>query len=154
MCNLGTPATPDAKGVRDFLAAFLSDQRVVELPRALWLPLLYGFILPIRSRKVARAYQDIWWEEGSPLQVITRRQCERLGDSLSSHNIDVRYALAYSQPSLASVIQSLQDDGVERILIVPLYPQYSATTTASIYDQTSLSNILILLTNGIELEEI
>ncbi|MFK7732525.1 MAG: ferrochelatase [Pseudomonadales bacterium] len=137
LCNLGTPSAPTAKGVRQFLAPFLGDQRVVELPKILWFPILYGIILPIRSKRVARAYQEIWWEGGSPLKVITERQCEKLSQNLSSANVRVAYALTYSEPSLADTIDSMRDEGIDRILILPLYPQYSATTTASIYDQVA-----------------
>ncbi len=137
LCNLGTPAAPTAKAVRQFLAPFLGDQRVVELPRVVWYPILYGIILPIRSKRVARAYQQIWWDGGSPLKVITERQCEKLSQAVSSSDIRVAYALTYSEPSLADTIDSMRDEGIDKILILPLYPQYSATTTASIYDQVA-----------------
>ncbi|MEM8499633.1 MAG: ferrochelatase [Pseudomonadota bacterium] len=137
LCNLGTPSAPTAKGVRQFLAPFLSDQRVVELPKVLWYPILYGIILPIRSKRVARAYQEIWWEGGSPLKVITERQCEKLGEDLSGTDIHVAYALTYSNPSLANTIELMRSQGIDKILVLPLYPQFSATTTASIYDQVA-----------------
>lgn len=135
LCNLGTPSSPTAKGVRQFLAPFLGDQRVVELPKFLWYPILYGIILPIRSKRVAHAYQQIWWEGGSPLKVITERQCEKLNAEFSKADLRVSYALTYSEPLLAEVLDSMRDEGIDKILILPLYPQYSATTTASIYDQ-------------------
>lgn len=137
LCNLGTPSAPTAKAVREFLAPFLGDQRVVELPRFLWYPILYGIILPLRSKRVARAYHEIWWESGSPLKVITERQCEKLTQDLSSADIQVAYALTYSKPYLAETIDSMRGEGIDKILILPLYPQYSATTTASIYDQVA-----------------
>ncbi len=137
LCNLGTPTAPTAKAVRQFLAPFLGDQRVVELPRILWYPILYGIILPIRSKRVARAYHEIWWEGGSPLKVITERQCEKLRRDLSGADIRVAYALTYSEPLLADTIDLMRSEGIDKILILPLYPQYSATTTASIYDQVA-----------------
>ncbi len=135
LCNLGTPSAPTAKAVRQFLAPFLSDQRVVELPRILWYPILYGIILPIRSKRVAHAYQQIWWDGGSPLKVITERQCEKLKLALTNTGTEVAYALTYSEPVLSDAVDSMRSKGIDKILVLPLYPQYSATTTASIYDQ-------------------
>lgn len=137
LCNLGTPSAPTAKAVRQFLAPFLGDQRVVELPKVLWYPILYGIILPIRSKRVARAYNEIWWEGGSPLKVITERQCAKLKKELAGTGTEVTYALTYSEPALSDTIESMRDNGIDKILLLPLYPQYSATTTASLYDQTA-----------------
>src|SRR5690349_19836412 len=134
LCNLGTPdaATPDA--VRRYLAEFLSDPRVVEIPRAAWLPILYGAILPLRSRQSAQKYQKIWTPEGSPLKVWTERQARRLQGWLGehAHTVAVAYAMRYGNPSIASQLDALKSRGVRRILILPCYPQYSGTTTASI----------------------
>ena len=139
LVNLGTPSAPTRKAVAQFLKAFLSDPRVVEAPRWLWLPLLRGVIIPRRSRKAAQAYQKIWWPEGSPLRVISEQQVEALQQSL-----DVRLgatapkvvkACTYGSPSLADQVESLTSQGVEKFIIIPLYPQYSCSTTASIWDQ-------------------
>lgn len=135
LCNLGTPDSATPAGVKKFLAPFLGDQRVVELPRLLWWPILYGIILPLRSRKVAKAYAEIWWEEGSPLKVITQRQAQGLQQRLADLPVTVTYAMSYSQPGIATTLAQLQSDGVEKVCVLPLYPQYSATTTASIVDQ-------------------
>ncbi len=135
LCNLGTPLQPTPRGVRNFLAPFLSDQRVVELPRVLWLPLLYGLILPLRSRRVAKAYAAIWTEKGSPLQAMTERQCELLAQLYRDEELSVAFAMTYGKPVLAEVVSDMQQQGIEDIVVLPLYPQYSATTTASLYDQ-------------------
>ena len=136
LCNLGTPDAPTAPAVRRYLAEFLSDPRVVEIPRAVWLPLLYGVILPLRSSKSAAKYATIWTPEGSPLKLWTERQAKRLQGWLGEHGHRVRvgYAMRYGSPSIASELEALADTGAERILIVPAYPQYSGTTTASVID--------------------
>jgi ferrochelatase len=136
LCNLGTPDAPTAPAVRRYLAEFLSDPRVVEIPRALWLPLLHGVILPFRSGKSAAKYATIWTEEGSPLRTWTARQAKLLQGWLGEHGhqVVVRYAMRYGQPSIGAQLDALKSEGVDRILIVPAYPQYSGTTTASIID--------------------
>ena len=136
LCNLGTPDAPTAPAVRRYLAEFLSDPRVVEIPRAAWLPLLYGVILPLRSSKSAAKYASIWTPEGSPLKLWTERQAKRLQGWLGEHGHRVRvaYAMRYGQPSIASQLQALADAGASRILVLPAYPQYSGTTTASVID--------------------
>ena len=136
LCNLGTPDEPTAPAVRRYLAEFLSDPRVVEIPRALWLPLLYGVILPFRSSKSAAKYQTIWTPEGSPLKVWTERQAKRLQGWLGEHGhlVSVAYAMRYGQPSIASQLDALTAAGATRILILSAYPQYSGTTTASVID--------------------
>jgi ferrochelatase len=118
--------------VRRYLAEFLSDPRVVELPRWLWLPVLHGFILRTRPRKSAEKYAAIWTNEGSPLAVHTRRQAQLLGKTLSDRAIRVTYAMRYGQPSIQEGLQQLADCG-ERV-VLPLYPQYSRSTTLSIRD--------------------
>ncbi len=135
-CNLGTPDEPTAPALRRYLAEFLSDPRVVEIPRLLWLVILYGIILQIRPKKSAAKYASIWMPEGSPLKVWTEKQAALLGDALSSkgHQVEVRYAMRYGNPSIASQLDQLKEAGVNRVLILPAYPQFSATTTASVCD--------------------
>ena len=136
LCNLGTPDAPTAPAVRRYLAEFLSDPRVVEIPRAVWLPLLHGVILPLRSAKSAAKYATIWTPEGSPLKLWTERQAKRLQGWLGEHGHRVRvaYAMRYGSPSIARELEALANAGADRILIVPAYPQYSGTTTASVID--------------------
>jgi ferrochelatase len=135
-CNLGTPDEPTPAAVRRYLAEFLSDPRVVEIPRAAWLPLLYGLILPLRSGKSAAKYATIWTPDGSPLKLWTDKQAKLLQGWLGEHGhrVKVRYALRYGSPSIASQLDALKAEGATRILIVPAYPQYSGTTTASLVD--------------------
>ncbi|GAB3101272.1 ferrochelatase [Pseudomaricurvus hydrocarbonicus] len=133
--NLGTPAKPTAKEVRRFLAEFLGDRRVVELPRALWWPILYGIILPFRAPRVAKLYEEIWQAEGSPLKVITEKQALALQSKFDKQEVLVTYAMTYGNPKMEQRVAELEAEGVDSILVLPLYPQYSATTTAAIYDQ-------------------
>ena len=137
LVNLGTPASPTTRDVRHFLRIFLSDPRVVNLPRLLWLPILYGIILPLRSAKVARLYQQIWWADGSPLKVITQRQTTKLAAMLAHEKLHnpVRYAMVYGEPSLKTVINELKDRGTKQVAVLPLYPQYCSATTGSVIDQ-------------------
>jgi len=136
LCNLGTPDEPTPPAVRRYLAEFLSDPRVVEIPRALWLPLLHGVILPRRARASAAKYASIWTPEGSPLKVWTERQAKRLQGWLGEHGhkVAVAYAMRYGNPSIASQLDALKAAGATRILVLPAYPQYSGTTTASVVD--------------------
>ena len=135
-CNLGTPDEPTAPALRRYLAEFLSDQRVVEIPRLLWLAILHGIILRIRPKKSAAKYASIWMPEGSPLKVWTERQSRLLGRELAKmgHLVEARYAMRYGNPSIASQLDLLKEQGITRVLIMPAYPQYSATTTASVFD--------------------
>ena len=135
-CNLGTPDEPTAPALRRYLAEFLSDQRVVEIPRLVWLAILHGVILRIRPKKSAAKYASIWMPEGSPLKVWTQKQSELLGTKLQAmgHHVQVHYAMRYGNPSIAAQLELLKADGVTRVLIMPAYPQYSATTTASVFD--------------------
>ena len=139
LVNLGTPERADAKSVRKFLREFLSDPRVVEIPRPIWWLILNGFILPFRPNRVAHAYQSIWTEEGSPLKVITERLAAKLQSTLLREQGEkapkVVAAYSYGDQSIAKQVKLLGDAGVDRFLLLPLYPQYSATTTGSIYDQ-------------------
>ena len=135
--NLGTPAAPTTAAVRRYLAAFLSDARVVELPRWLWLPILHAVILRLRPRRSAAAYRKIWTEDGSPLLVNGKRQAAALEDVLARRwrgNIKVALGMRYGEPSIDAARQSLAAWGARRLLVLPLYPQYSATTTGSTYD--------------------
>jgi ferrochelatase len=136
LCNLGTPDEPTPKAVRRYLAEFLSDQRVVEIPRLLWLLILHGIILRFRPAKSAAKYASIWTPEGSPLKVWTEKQAKLLQGWLGqrNHHVKVRWAMRYGSTSIASQLDALKADGVTRVLVVPAYPQYSATTTASVFD--------------------
>jgi protoporphyrin/coproporphyrin ferrochelatase len=135
-CNLGTPDEPTPAAVRRYLAEFLSDPRVVEIPRVAWLPLLHGVILPFRSAKSAAKYATIWTPDGSPLKLWTDKQAKLLQGWLGEHGhrVQVRYAMRYGNPSIASQLDALKAGGATRILILPAYPQYSGTTTASVND--------------------
>ncbi len=136
LVNLGTPDAPTAPALRRYLAQFLSDPRVVEIPRAVWLPILYGVILPLRPRKSAAKYATIWTPEGSPLRVWTEKQAKLLGGYLGErgHPVLVRHAMRYGSPSVARQLDALKAEGATRILVLPLYPQYAAATTASAFD--------------------
>jgi ferrochelatase len=136
LCNLGTPDAPTAAALRRYLAEFLADQRVVEIPRLIWLMILHGIILRVRPAKSAAKYASIWTEGGSPLKVFTEKQAQSLGTHLQErgHSVTVRYAMRYGQPSVPEQLQALKAEGVQRVLIVPAYPQYSGTTTASVFD--------------------
>ena len=133
LINLGTPDAPEAAAVRKYLAEFLSDPRVVEIPRVAWLPILYGIILRTRPKKSAHAYKQVWTEEGSPLAAITRRQSAALQDRLGE-DVIVDFAMRYGNPGIANSIENLIALGCERILVAPLYPQYCAATTATAMD--------------------
>lgn len=136
LVNLGTPDAPTAAAVRPYLRQFLSDPRVVEIPKAVWWFILNGIILPFRSGKSAAKYATIWSSESSPLKVFTEKQAKLLQGLLGErgHHVQVRYAMRYGNPGIDAVLQELKSANVERILMVPLYPQYSATTTASSQD--------------------
>lgn len=140
LCNLGTPAAPTAAAVRPFLAQFLRDHRVVELPRAAWWPILYGLVLPFRPGASAAKYRLVWDRDGavgSPLLHWTRQQTDGLRQTLTvagMGGMKVGFAMRYGKPSIAQQLSAMKTLGVQRILIVPLYPQYSGTTTASVCD--------------------
>lgn len=136
LVNLGTPDAPTAPALRRYLKQFLSDPRVVEIPKVVWSVILNAFILPFRSGKSAEKYASIWTPEGSPLKVHTEKQALLLRGYLGDrgHDVQVVYAMRYGSPSVASVLDKLKADGCDRILILPAYPQYSGTTTASVYD--------------------
>ncbi|WP_067566252.1 ferrochelatase [Candidatus Doolittlea endobia] len=132
MVSLGTPETPTPRAVKRYLTKFLSDKRVVNMPRALWLPLLYSVILPRRSLQVAKRYQSIWMDEGSPLLVYSRRQRQALAASLP--NVTVELAMNYGRPTLPQAVSRLFAQEITRLVILPLYPQYSCSTSAAIWD--------------------
>lgn len=138
LLNLGTPSAPTPKAVRAYLKEFLSDPRVVEIPRVIWWCILNGIILPIRSSASAKKYASIWLPKlGSPLMHYSRLQAKDLGEKLAieGHAVLVDLAMRYGQPSTQSVLEGLKAEGMERLLLLPLYPQYSATTTASSFDE-------------------
>ncbi len=137
LVNLGTPEKPTKQSVRAFLRDFLSDKRVVDVTRIIWLPILYLIILPFRSGRVAKLYQKIWFENGSPLRFYTEQQTKKLAVSLDSENISVNYAMTYGEPSIASQMRRFQEQGITDLTVLPLYPQYSVSTTAAVFDQLS-----------------
>jgi ferrochelatase len=136
LVNLGTPQEPTAAAVRRFLAEFLWDRRVVDTPRWLWWLVLHGVILRVRPARSARAYRKIWTALGSPLAVLSERLAADLARRLQAQDdgLTVRLAMRYGEPSLPRVLGELRERGLTRLLVLPLYPQYSATTTASVFD--------------------
>lgn len=138
LVNLGTPDAPEAGAVRRYLREFLSDKRVVDYPRAFWYPVLYGIILNTRPSKTAKLYKSIWHEKSgqSPLAYYTQLQTRGLAEQLGPE-VTVDYAMRYGNPSISDRIESLKADGHDRIVVLPLYPQYSATTTATVTDKVA-----------------
>ena len=138
-CNLGSPDEPTARAVRPYLSQFLHDHRVVEIPRALWCLILHGIILRTRPAKSAAKYARVWLPEGSPLKLWTHRQAVLLAGWLGErgHRVMVRDAMRYASPSIASQLDALKAEGATRVLVLQAYPQYSATTTASVIDAVS-----------------
>ncbi len=136
LCNLGTPDEPTAPAVRRYLAEFLGDHRVVEIPRLVWMAILHGIILRVRPAKSAAKYATIWTDEGSPLKIWTDKQAKALQEVFNARGeyVTVRYAMRYGNPSIASQLDTLKAEGFTRILVLPAYPQYSGTTTASVFD--------------------
>ncbi len=137
LVNLGSPDAPTPSAVRRFLAQFLSDRRVIELSPWLWRPILHGIVLRVRPRRVARNYQKIWSDEGSPLLVYSQRLAQRVGEALATQvpgPVSVAVAMTYGRPSVTQAVDRLLAEGVRRLLVVPLFPQYSATTTAAAHD--------------------
>lgn len=134
LANLGTPDAPTPAAVRRYLRQFLSDRRVVDLPPLVWWPILYGIVLPLRPRRSAANYQRIWTPDGSPLLAISRRQTEALRARLAERDMPVALGMRYGEPSIPSAIDELRSKGVDQILVLPLYPQYSSATTASTFD--------------------
>lgn len=134
--NLGTPEAPDVRSVKRYLKEFLSDRRVVEIPALVWQPILRGIILNTRPKQSAAAYSKVWTEHGSPLAAITRAQAEGL-QTLLGDAVMVRWAMRYGQPAIGTELQGLMDAGCDRILLAPLYPQYSGATTATVVDKAA-----------------
>ncbi|MEA3541654.1 MAG: ferrochelatase [Pseudomonadota bacterium] len=133
LINLGTPDAPDTASVRRYLAEFLSDPRVVEIPQLVWQPILRGVILTTRPKKSAHAYQQVWMPEGSPLAVHTRTTAQALQQAMGPRVL-VDWAMRYGNPAIATRLKTMKQAGCDRILIAPLYPQYSAATTATAND--------------------
>jgi len=136
LANLGTPEAPRRAAVARFLREFLSDPRVVDLPRYLWLPLLYLVIIPLRAGRSAAAYRKIWWPEGSPLLVLTQRLGDKLAERIAGKAV-VEIGMRYGKPSIRKALERLRLSGADRLIVLPLYPQFSATTTSSIDDAVS-----------------
>ncbi len=152
LINLGTPAEPTPAALRRYLRQFLSDRRVVELPRLLWWPILHGIILNLRPRKSARKYASIWTPEGSPLAVHTARQTQLLSEALAARTpvpIVVEFAMRYGSPAVAEGIWKLKAQGCDRLLVLPLYPQYAASSTGSALD--AVCRVLLRTRNPPEL---
>ena len=141
LMNLGTPSAPTIASIRRYLREFLSDKRVVEIPRFVWYPILYGIILPFRPKRTVAAYQLLWHEYGdSPLRAISAQQLEAITQYWRDHHNDgtqFRLAMTYGEPSLTNIVDELRAQGIEHILVLPLYPQFSATTTGAIYDRVA-----------------
>lgn len=138
LVNLGTPDEPDAKHIRRFLREFLSDPRVIDLPRPIWAVILNAFILPFRPHKIKHAYQQIWTEHGSPLRHISQQQqvmlAEKLGD-FYRENVPIEIGMSYGSPSIRDGLLNLRRQGVKKVVVLPLYPQFSATTTGAVFDK-------------------
>ncbi|MGS0679639.1 ferrochelatase [Shewanella sp. 125m-7] len=136
LVNLGTPDEPTASAVRRYLAEFLADPRVVEIPKLVWMIILHGIILRVRPAKSAALYKQVWTEQGSPLMDITRRQTQKLAEYFSKEGseVSVDFCMRYGSPSVSSTLQRMHKEGVDKIVVLPLYPQYSAPTTASAFD--------------------
>jgi len=137
LANLGTPEAPTPAALRRYLGEFLSDPRVIKAPRWLWRPILHGFVLRIRPRRSAAAYRKIWQPEGSPLKLIGERQAGALRTRLRAalgEDVPVALGMRYGSPSIAEAMEALREAGVDRLVVLPLYPQYSSTTTASTFD--------------------
>jgi ferrochelatase len=140
LVNLGTPDEPTPGAVRRYLRQFLSDPRVVEIPRAVWLPILYGFILPFRPSRSSEAYHKIWTDDGSPLLLISQDIARSLQDKLTQRfagPVHAALGMSYGRPSIPDALDELHAQGARRIVILPLYPQYSGTTTASVFEATT-----------------
>lgn len=136
LINLGTPSAPEKAAVKTYLREFLSDPRVVEIPKLLWSLILNGWVLNVRPAKSAAKYKKIWGADGSPLLTNTAKQASLLRGYLgqAGHSVEVAFAMRYGQPSIASALRKLRDKNVDRLLVVPMYPQFSGATTASTYD--------------------
>jgi ferrochelatase len=136
LVNLGTPTAPTARALRKYLAEFLADPRVVELPRTLWWAVLHGYILRVRPRRSAEAYAKVWTHEGSPLAVLSAQLADAVRSELvkRAHGTRVELAMRYGTPNVRDTLMRLQREGVQRVLVLPLYPQYSGAATGSVLD--------------------
>lgn len=136
LVNLGTPAAPETGAVRRYLRQFLSDPRVIELPRLLWFMLLNGVILPIRSPRSAKMYRSVWTAQGSPLMQFSMALANKIAEKLraSSPNWQLEMAMSYGEPSIPAALEKLAKAGARRLVVLPLYPQYSGSTTGSVFD--------------------
>ena len=134
LMNLGTPERPSPEALKPYLRRFLSDKRVVELPSFLWKPILFGAVIPLRVKNVAENYERVWLNEGSPLQVFTERQRDGLRQRLPQ-DLYIEYAMTYSEPLVSQVLAKLKANGVGRVLVLPLYPQYAASSAAAAIDK-------------------
>ncbi|AKP03077.1 ferrochelatase [Companilactobacillus pabuli] len=139
LVNLGSPASPQTSDVKKYLQEFLSDQNVIEMPRALWQPILRGIILPLRSWRSATFYQDSWLENGSPLIVNTKLITDGVQQCLPQWNVQM--AMTYGQPDIKQTLQKMQQDGCSNIILLPLFPQYTQSSTKSIIDQAKTANV-------------
>ena len=137
LINLGSPASPKTSDVRRYLKQFLWDKRVVNLPRGLWWLILHSIVLPFRPRKSAKAYRKIWQPQGSPLVLLTHALAKKIESLVDNNKILVDYAMRYGKPSIKKKLTQFQQSECDEIVIIPLYPQYSSTTTASVYDEVS-----------------
>lgn len=136
LTNLGTPEAPTAKALRPYLREFLSDPRVIELPKWKWWPILHGIILRVRPAKSAKLYASVWTDQGSPLMQISLAQTQQLQEALAGRAV-VKLAMRYGQPAVGKVLKQFQDEGINRIVVLPLYPQYSGATVGSTFDAVS-----------------
>ncbi|MDX6014939.1 MAG: ferrochelatase [Shewanella indica] len=136
LLNLGTPDAPTPAAVRRYLAEFLSDPRVVEIPKALWKLILHGIILRVRPAKSAALYREVWTDKGSPLMDISERQTRALAEKLKAEGVEAEVALAmrYGNPAVGDVLKRLHNQGVDKLVVLPLYPQYAGPTTGSAFD--------------------
>ena len=140
LTNLGSPNEPTTPAVRNYLREFLSDPRVVEIPRLLWLLILHGIVLRFRPKKSAKLYQSVWTEQGAPLLVISQAQQQKVAEQVKQQygdDVIVDVAMRYGEPSISNVLQKFQQQGVDKLVVLPLYPQYAGPTTASTFDAVS-----------------
>lgn len=140
LVNLGTPDSPSYRDVQRYLRQFLSDRRVIDTPRAIWLPLLYGVVLPFRPFKTAANYRKIWMPEGSPLAVYSRRLAAKIAMALGSASgadLRVELAMSYGNPSIDAALERMAEHNVRRLLVLPLYPHYCSSTSGSVFDGVS-----------------
>lgn len=138
--NLGTPDSPSYFAVQRYLREFLGDRRVIETSRWIWLPILYGIVLPFRPMRTVRKYRRIWLQDGSPLAVYSKRLVDKMGERLRSalgDRVRVALGMTYGNPSIASAVKALAEQNARRLLVLPLFPQYCSSTTGSVFDRTS-----------------